>query len=186
MFRILGCKENDLSDQYQKLNDAILQHGFYQYMDVYSYLPIDIMKCYQFLKNLQLTCSIGIYRYIQGNYLGTITYIWKIPESEITDEFQDKMQKVHMLAKIHEGLPKYFTWQMRKNVLGKYSLIKNITSAMLRMLYFDFTGNAVITSNTISHKIEDRLRLMLALKDSLIIFNLRTNNGFKGNKFDTF
>ncbi|PKY55416.1 hypothetical protein RhiirA4_427493 [Rhizophagus irregularis] len=35
------------------------------------------------------------------------------------DEFQDETQKVRMLAKIHEGLPKYFTRQMRNNVFGK-------------------------------------------------------------------
>ncbi|CAB4391120.1 unnamed protein product [Rhizophagus irregularis] len=186
MFHVFGCKEDDLNDQYRELNDAILQHGFYQYMDVYSYLPIDIMKRYRFLKNLQLTCSIGIYRYAQGNYLGTITYIWKIPESEIIDEFQDETQKVRMLAKIHEGLPKYFTRQIRKNVLGKYSLIKNVTPAVLRMLYFDLTGNAAVTSNTISREIEERLRLMLALEDPSIIFDLLNNNGFKGNKFDIF
>ncbi|CAB5360661.1 unnamed protein product [Rhizophagus irregularis] len=52
MFRVFGCKEDDLNDQYRELNDAILQHGFYQYMDVYSYLPIDIMKHYRFLENL--------------------------------------------------------------------------------------------------------------------------------------
>ena len=42
--------------------------------------------------------------------------------SEVTDEFQDETQKVRMLAKIHEGLPKYFTRQMRKNVLNKVFL----------------------------------------------------------------
>ena len=62
------------------------------------------------------------FRYAQGNYLGTMTYIWKIPESEATDEFQDETQKVCMLAKIHERLPKYFIQQMRKNVLNKVFL----------------------------------------------------------------
>ncbi|RIA94815.1 hypothetical protein C1645_817518 [Glomus cerebriforme] len=52
MFCILGCKEDDFDKQYQKLNDAILQCEFYQYMDIYSYLPTDIMKCYQYIKNL--------------------------------------------------------------------------------------------------------------------------------------
>lgn len=74
------------------------------------------------------------FRYAQGNYLGTITYIWKIPESEITDEFQDETQKVRMLAKIHEGLPKYFTRQMRKNVLGKVLL--NYLNIHLYSKYF--------------------------------------------------
>ncbi|EXX68944.1 hypothetical protein RirG_100480 [Rhizophagus irregularis DAOM 197198w] len=91
-----------------------------------------------------------------------------------------------MLAKIHEGLPKYFTWQMRKNVLNKYSLIKTVTPAILRMLYFDLTGDAAVTANIISREIEERLHLMMALEDPSITFDLRTNNGFKGNKFDIF
>ncbi|CAB5393085.1 unnamed protein product [Rhizophagus irregularis] len=62
LFRVLGCKEDHLDEQYQELNDTILQSGFYHYTDVYSYLPTDVMKRYRYLKNLQLTCPIGIYR----------------------------------------------------------------------------------------------------------------------------
>jgi hypothetical protein len=59
MFQVFSCKEDVLNEQYQELNDIILQCGFYQYMNIYSYLPINIMKHY---KNLQLTYPIGIYR----------------------------------------------------------------------------------------------------------------------------
>ncbi|CAB5395471.1 unnamed protein product [Rhizophagus irregularis] len=49
MFRVLGCKEDDLNEQYQELNDMILRCSFYQYMDIYSYLSIDIMtQCWPF------------------------------------------------------------------------------------------------------------------------------------------
>ncbi|CAI2195542.1 8849_t:CDS:1, partial [Funneliformis geosporum] len=61
MFHVLGCKEDDLNEQYQELNDVILQLDYYQYVDIYSYLPINVMKHYRYIKNLQLTCSIGIY-----------------------------------------------------------------------------------------------------------------------------
>lgn len=54
------------------------------------------------------------------------------------------------------------------------------------MLYFDFTGDASVTSNAISRDVEERLRLMLTLADSNIIFDLRTNNGFNGTKFNVF
>jgi hypothetical protein len=54
------------------------------------------------------------------------------------------------------------------------------------MLYFDLTGDAAVTTNIISREVEERLRLMLALEDPSIIFDLRTNNGFKGSKFDAF
>ncbi|CAI2180119.1 14885_t:CDS:2 [Funneliformis geosporum] len=61
-FSLFTESKDDLNEQYQELNDVILQLGYYQYVDIYSYLPIDIMKRYRYIKNLQLTCSIGIYR----------------------------------------------------------------------------------------------------------------------------
>jgi len=54
------------------------------------------------------------------------------------------------------------------------------------MLHFDLTGNAAVTSDAISRDVEERLRLMLTLADPAIIFDLRTNNGFKGTKFNEF
>ena len=54
------------------------------------------------------------------------------------------------------------------------------------MLHFDLTGNAAVTSDAISHDVEERLRSMLTLADPAIIFDLRTNNEFKGTKFNEF
>ena len=54
------------------------------------------------------------------------------------------------------------------------------------MLHFDLTGNTAVTSDIISHDVEERLRLILTLADPNIIFDLRTNNGFKGIKFNVF
>ncbi len=68
----------------------------------------------------------------------------------------------------------------------QYSLIKTVTPAVLRMLYFDLTGDAAVTSNAIGREVEERLQLMLALEDPSIIFDLRINSGFKGTKFDSF
>jgi len=98
---------------------------------------IDILKIFSWLVQLEFIGNISysycymlylllinkiFFRYTQGNYLGTIIYIWRISESEIIDEFQDETEKVCMLAKIHKGLPKYFTRQIRKNVLNKVLL----------------------------------------------------------------
>ena len=54
------------------------------------------------------------------------------------------------------------------------------------MLHFDLTGNAAVTPNAISCEVEERLRLMLILADPNIIFDLLTNNRFKGTNFNTF
>uniref|UniRef100_U9U599 Uncharacterized protein n=1 Tax=Rhizophagus irregularis (strain DAOM 181602 / DAOM 197198 / MUCL 43194) TaxID=747089 RepID=U9U599_RHIID len=40
--------------------------------------------------------------------------------------------------------------------------------------------------NVISRDIEERLQLILTLADPNIIFDLQTNNGFKGMKFNEF
>ncbi|RIA83659.1 hypothetical protein C1645_833474 [Glomus cerebriforme] len=85
-----------------------------------------------------------------------------------------------------ENLPKYFTCQMRKNVLNKYSIIKKVISTMLRTLYYDLTSDASATSNSICKEIEDQLRIMITFEDSSIIVDLQTNNGFKEKEFDTF
>ena len=46
MFHVLSCKKDDLNEQYQELNNAILQYDFYYYLNIYSYLPINVMKYY--------------------------------------------------------------------------------------------------------------------------------------------
>ncbi len=57
---------------------------------------------------------------------------------------------------------------------------------MLRTLYYDLTGDASTSSNSICKEIEDRLRIMLTLEDPSIIVDLRINNSFKGKEFDIF
>lgn len=74
---------------------------------------------------------------------------------------------------------------MRKNVINKYSLVKTLNPSILNMLYCDLTGNTS-TFNDISKDMQERLKLMLELEDPNIIVDLRTNNGFKGSKFDIF
>ena len=65
-------------------------------------------------------------------------------------------------------------------------MVKTITSAILRVLFYDLTGDAAITNDTISKEIEERLKMILVLEDSSIIVDMRINNGFKGTKFDCF
>ena len=54
------------------------------------------------------------------------------------------------------------------------------------MLFQDLTGDASLTTDSISKDLEERLRFMLAMEDPSIIIDLRVNNGFRGTKFDLF
>ena len=66
------------------------------------------------------------------------------------------------------------------------SLVKIIILAVLKVLYYNLTGDAAITNDVISKKIEEKLRIILMLKDPSIIINMRINNSFKETKFDCF
>lgn len=63
-----------------------------------------------------MDCTFTLYRYYHGNYLGTLNFIWKTPDS-ISE--QDKSQEAKMLTLANEMIPSYFTRQMRKNVTEK-------------------------------------------------------------------
>ncbi|CAG8748188.1 32351_t:CDS:10 [Gigaspora margarita] len=172
MYCISACKINKLKSDYIELDDFLFEKPFYEHVNIQEFLPNDTIKRYRFIKDLQVSFPIG-------NYLGTINYVWRIPESEALID-------TRMLARIHEELPHYFTRQMHKNVLNKYSYIQKVTPAILRMLHYNLTGNAAVSSDIVSRDVEERLRLMLTLADPNIIVDLRTNNGFKGLKFNAF
>lgn len=64
MYRIVACEYGSLRENYIQLNDVLIEKPLYRYIDIQPYLPIDIMKRYRFLKELQLTFPIGVYRLV--------------------------------------------------------------------------------------------------------------------------
>ncbi|GET62180.1 hypothetical protein GLOIN_2v1885121 [Rhizophagus irregularis DAOM 181602=DAOM 197198] len=81
------------------------------------------MKRYRFIKNLELIFPIGFYQYHAGNYLGTTTFIWKIP-IEVND--RTETQNAQTLLFIQDLIPHYFT-------------LAKVTPVLLRNLYHDLT-----------------------------------------------
>ena len=64
MYQVDACKHDNLKDDYVQLNNFLSEKTFYNYIDVQQYLPLDITKRYRFIKELQLTFPIGIYRLV--------------------------------------------------------------------------------------------------------------------------
>ncbi|RIA82589.1 hypothetical protein C1645_835141 [Glomus cerebriforme] len=135
--------------------------------------------------NCNLFVPTGLYRYPHGNYLGTLNFIWREPNpEEIYEDYE--ILKAQMIIRINDIIPIYCTSQMRKNVLQKYSLVRNISKPVLRMLYHDLTGDASLANDQISKEMEERLRLMMLLEDPSIIIDLRINNGSQGSNLNIF
>jgi signal transduction histidine kinase len=113
----------DIHSKYQELSDFLLEKDNYKFFDLEEYTPHDTIQKYNYIKNLQLGVPVTIYRYYQGNYLGTINYIWKIP---LRDDHRSETENARVIAKINEELPKYYTRQMRKNALKKVSFLSQL------------------------------------------------------------
>uniref|UniRef100_U9TB68 Uncharacterized protein n=1 Tax=Rhizophagus irregularis (strain DAOM 181602 / DAOM 197198 / MUCL 43194) TaxID=747089 RepID=U9TB68_RHIID len=105
--------------KYQELSDFLFEKDNYKFFDLEEFTPHDIIQKYNYIKNLQLNVPVTIYQYHQGNYLGTINYIWKIP---LRNNHRSETENAHIIARINEELPKYYTRQMHKNALKRIIL----------------------------------------------------------------
>jgi hypothetical protein len=73
VYTIDSCRK--IIAQYQQLQDHLSNMADYTEIDLESFLPKDAMQRHRYIKNLQLQFPVTLYRYYQGNYLGTINYI---------------------------------------------------------------------------------------------------------------
>uniref|UniRef100_U9U2Q5 Uncharacterized protein n=1 Tax=Rhizophagus irregularis (strain DAOM 181602 / DAOM 197198 / MUCL 43194) TaxID=747089 RepID=U9U2Q5_RHIID len=57
-----------------------------------------------FKMDLQFDVAVTIYQYHQGNYLGTLNYIWKVPSCFNN---RDETKLVQIMASLQKLLPKF-------------------------------------------------------------------------------
>ena len=129
-------KQRDFNSKFKNISDLLHSSDFYELHLLDNYLPEDKRTRYDFINELRVDCTFAFYRYYHGNYLGTLNFIWKIPDS-ISE--QDKNQEAQMLALANEMVPIYFTRQMRKNVTEKvFILIIFNLLAYFLLTHYDF------------------------------------------------
>ena len=110
----------NFNQKFKNISDLLCNSDFYELHLLDNYLPEDKRVRYEFINQLKIDCTFTLYRYYHGNYLGTLNFIWKIPDSIVE---QDKNQEVQTLALANEMIPTYFTRQMRKNVTEKVFIL---------------------------------------------------------------
>src|SRR5271168_589694 len=113
-------KRRDFNQKFQNISDLLYNSDFYELHLLDNYLPEDKRTRYDLINELRVNCTFTLYRYYHGNYLGTLNFIWKIPD--LTTE-QDKNQEAQTIILANEMIPIYFTRQMRKNVTEKVFIL---------------------------------------------------------------
>ncbi|GBB94021.1 hypothetical protein RclHR1_22760001 [Rhizophagus clarus] len=176
-------KQKNFNLKFKAISDLLQNSDFYELHLLDNYLPQDKKVRYEFINELQVNCTFTLYRYYHENYLGTLNFIWKIPD--LISE-QDKSQEAQMLTLANEMIPSYFIRQMRKNVTEKYSLIAKMAPSVWKLLYNVLAGDNSMPPHELSKEMQEKLRTILELQDADIVIDLRINNGFCDTKFDIF
>jgi hypothetical protein len=112
-------KQRNFNPKFKIISNLLQNSDFYELHLLDNYLPQDKKLRYDFINELKVDYIFTLYRYYHGNYLGTLNFIWKVPDS-ISE--QDKCQEAQTLTLANEMIPTYFTRQMRKNVIEKVFL----------------------------------------------------------------
>ena len=121
------------------------------------------------LAKLSLPFSIQVYHYAYGNSLGTITYVWKVPEGPV-----DHSAVASIFSELTSMQVKYSTRAMRRDFLQKYSQRVSIPKCLLRNMYRTLLndGSAAITSDQAA--VDERVaQALLEVDDPDIIIDLR-------------
>jgi len=85
-----------------------------------------------------LISSAVLYSYSSGNSLGTLHFIWKVPDDISAEDLTKHNHEC--LRQIQPNLPLYHTRAMKKEFSSKVSLLKGMRPAVMRGIYRLLTG----------------------------------------------
>ena len=116
--------------EYGVLEEKLRLLPMYEPIFVNEYAPEDRYSRRNWFAKLALPYPTCMYRYAYGNNLGTLTYIWKIPEGPLD---QTAVSRVFM--HLTNQQQKYSTRAMRLDFLQKYNRLAKIPKSVLRNIY---------------------------------------------------
>lgn len=163
-----------LNEKYTRLQDDLNSLKNYQYMDLDSYTPDDRLKRRQYLKNLTLQVPVMLYRMAYGGSVGTLNFIWKVPEQDTQERTTQNALNVN---KINADLPKFSTRSMRRDFICRYAKHANISKSLLRRMYFELTGCENTSDSYEQGCIDERISILLNSDDPDLLLDYRSLNG---------
>ena len=170
---------------YADLDSVVSNSAEYEVIQADLYSPLDKSNQYLHFKNVHLSTPTQLYRYHQSGSLGTLNFIWRVP-NEKKDQSHTKL--VETVENIKSTIPLYHTRAMRCEFKLKFRGISRVPTVILDEMYRTLTSDATAVANPAI-----RRRLMLFLdadydytSDESVVIDLRRLNEGKSSKFETF
>jgi hypothetical protein len=115
-----SCSENTIKEIYLPISERIRLADEYEVISLEEFLSETKQKRFFYLSNLTINSTIMLYRYYHGNYLGTLNFIWRIPENI---ELRSDTKNAQAIIKTQSMLPQYFTRYMRRYLFSKVKIL---------------------------------------------------------------
>ena len=121
-------------------------------------------------------------KYPYGNRLGTLSFVWKVPEEV------DETKNARVMLQMTEEIAKHSTREMRRDFIEKYQRFATASKSLLRSIYHDLTEDSSSAPTLAQKEVDERVaKAVLMLEDPEILLDLRKLNGNpKATHFDDF
>lgn len=119
-----------------------------------------------------------------GNHLGTLHFIWRVPEGISPSDMLSRNMKT--ADSVKGGIDVYHTRAMRREAMSTFGRICGVKPAFLRELYRRLTGDASASRTTDEAAVDTRIRLVFDCEDPSIISDLRELNEGRPERYTEF
>jgi hypothetical protein len=174
---MLDTKEagNSVAVEYRAIDRALNECENYQMIDLVDFEPSEKEDRRKWYKHLCVSCSVCIYSYKYGNYLGNINMIWKIPAKAIDRKSSENVRIINL---VRDSVMTFSTRRMRRDFVNKYTKKIKIQPVILRNIYQFLTNFEYSPNSEKEAAIDDRLmQYLVESEDCELLFDLRKDNG---------
>ena len=175
-----------LADRYKALNNILKEESCFSPVFLNDLCPQEVRKRRYYFDCLREGIGVHavMFAHAYGNNLGTLHFIWRVPDGISQSELLDKNLKTAQT--VQEGIGVYHTRAMEKAATHSFGRICGIKPAYLREMYKRLTGDASASRTSDEAKVDERVRLVLDSEDSSIVVDLRELNKGQPEKYSLF
>ena len=166
--------------QYSKLQQLLLGKGFYEPIFLNEYAPEDRHARKNWFCGLELGVPTMLYRFMHGNNLGTLNFLWKTPMHG-----GDATANARLVTELNSHQKVYSTREMRRDFIQRYARLSNVvgktSKAVLRNMYKfltdDCSSSRTATEKEVDSRIYEIAEEVFELDEPEILIDMRRMNG---------
>ncbi len=138
--------------------------------------PEDRHQRKNWISGLRLEFPAMMYRFMHGNNLGTLVFLWKTPK-----EGSEATQNAKLVTDLNQRQKVYSTREMRKEFIQRYARLNSHSKAILRNIYKFLTGDSSCSRSAAEKEVDERVAKpaeeAFELDEPEILLDLRQLNG---------